>query len=116
MKSVRQKQVAEMLRRSLSMILQAEGAYIYGQDKLVTVTGVDITPDYSIAKVYISAFRVEDKNEIINLLTAAKPHLHSRLAQRIGKKIRRLPELHFYTDDLVDEMYRVNKLLDGLKD
>ncbi len=115
MKSKRQSQVGEMIRRSFSTILQAEGPYIYGHDKLVTVTSVDVTPDFAIAKVYISIFNGEDKDEVVTQLQKATSVLRNRLAQRIGKKIRRLPELDFYLDETVDEMYRVNQLLDGLK-
>jgi len=115
MKSKRQSQVGEMIRRSFSTILQAEGPYIYGHDKLVTVTGVDVTPDFAIAKVYLSIFNGDDKGEVVTQMQKATSKLRGRLAQRIGKKIRRLPELHFYLDETVDEMYRVNQLLDGLK-
>ncbi len=115
MKSKRQSQVGEMIRRSLSTILQAEGPYIYGHDKLVTVTSVDVTPDFAIAKVYVSVFNGDDKDAVVTQLQKATSMLRNRLAQRIGKKIRRLPELHFYLDETVDEMYRVNQLLDGLK-
>jgi len=115
MKSKRQSQVGEMIRRSFSTILQAEGPYIYGHDKLVTVTSVDVTPDFAIAKVYISIFNGEDKEAVVTQLQKSTSMLRGRLAQRIGKKIRRLPELNFYLDETVDEMYRVNQLLDGLK-
>ncbi len=105
-----------MIRRSFSTVLQAEGPYIYGHDKLVTVTAVDVTPDFAIAKIYLSIFNGEDKQEVVDLMQKSTTMLRGRLAQRIGKKIRRLPELHFFLDDTVDEMYRVNQLLDGLKE
>lgn len=116
MKSKRQSQVGEMIRRSFSTILQREGPYIYGDDKLVTVTGVEVTPDLAIAKIHLSIFNTKDKFSVLMQMQKSTSFLRGRLSSRIGKKIRRLPELHFYIDNTVDEMYRVNTLLDGLAD
>ncbi len=115
MKSKRQSQVGELIRRAFSTVLQAEGPYIYGHDKLVTITSVDVTPDFAIAKVYLSIFNADDKDEVMGLMQQSTSMLRSKLAQRISKKVRRLPDLHFFLDETVDEMYRVNQLLDGLK-
>lgn len=116
MESIRQKQVGELIRRYFSMILTAEGSYIYGRDKLVTVTTVKMTPDLLAAKIYISVYGTENKQEVILLLEDNYTRLRQALASKVGKQMRRMPELEFFIDDTVDEMYRVEALLNRVEE
>lgn len=111
METKRQKQVGELLRRYFSMILTEEGSLIYGRDKLVTVTDVKMSPDLLIAKIYISVYGTENKQEVILQLEEHYPRLRQVLGARVGKNMRRVPHLEFFLDDTVDEMYRVEALL-----
>ena len=54
--SKRQLQISEVIRRNFSAVLQQEGGYIYGTEALVTVTTVKVTPDLSLAKIYLSVY------------------------------------------------------------
>lgn len=116
MESIRQKQVGELIRRFFAMILTEEGRNIYGSDKLVTVTEVKMTPDLLIAKVYISVYGIENKQEVILLLDDNLTRLRQALATKVGKQMRRMPDLEFYLDDTVDEMYRVGNLLNRISE
>lgn len=116
MESIRQKQVGELIRRYFAMILTEEGSNIYGRDKLVTVTEVKMTPDLLIAKVYISVYGTEHKQEVILLLEDNHTRMRQALAAKVGKQMRRMPELEFFLDDTVDEMYRVEALLNRIEE
>ncbi|MDX1910337.1 MAG: 30S ribosome-binding factor RbfA [Saprospiraceae bacterium] len=116
MATIRQKQIGELIRRYFGMILTEEGAYIFGRDKLVTVTDVKMTPDLLVAKIYISVYGTEDKQEVILLLEDAYPRLRQALASKVGKQMRRVPDIEFFLDDTVDEMYRVDQLLDRVNE
>jgi ribosome-binding factor A len=116
MESIRQKQVGELIRRFIAMILTEEGRNIYGSDKLVTVTDVKMTPDLLISKVYVSVYGVENKQEVILLLEDNLTRLRQALAAKVGKQMRRMPELEFHLDDTVDEMYRVSNLLNRVSE
>jgi ribosome-binding factor A len=116
MESIRQKQVGELLRRYFSMILTEEGSLIYGRDKLVTVSSIRMTPDLLIANVYISVYGTEYKQEVILELEDSYPRLHSALIRKVGKQMRRMPQLVFHLDDTVDEMYRVQELLNRVNE
>jgi len=116
MESIRQKQVGELLRRYFSMILTEEGSLIYGRGKLVTVTGVKMTPDLLIAKVFISVYGTENKQEVILELEENNAHLRQALLAKIGRQMRRMPQLEFFLDDTLDEMYRVEALLKRVSD
>jgi ribosome-binding factor A len=116
MESIRQKQVGELIRRYFSTILTQEGPYIYGRDKLVTLTHVKMTPDLLLAKIFISVYGTETKFEVIEELQENIQRLRQALAGKIGKQMRRMPEIEFFLDDTVDEMYRVDDLLNRVRE
>lgn len=113
MESKRQRQVGEMVRRNFSLVLQQDGRYIY-KDALVTVTGVKMSPDLGIAKVYLSVYNTENKQAVLLSMEEEHAMLKSGLGQRLRRHVRRIPELQFYLDDTLDEMYRLNTLFDEL--
>ena len=115
METKRQKQVAEVVKRNIGIVLQQEGSYIYGVSTLVTVTTVKISPDFNIAKIYLSIYNSEDKDAVIDELGANNTRLRQSLANRIKKHVRKIPEIQFYIDDTLDEMYRLNALFKNLE-
>lgn len=116
MATVRQKQVEELIRRNFGIVLQNEGAYVYGAEVLVTVTQVKVSPDFGLAKIYLSVYNTENKQATILQMQEAKSRLKQSLGSRIRKHIRRIPDVDFYLDDTLDEMYRLRELFDNLHD
>lgn len=104
-----------MIKRHFSVLLQQEGGYIYGTEAFVTVTNVKMTPDFGTAKIYLSIFNTENKQEVILEMEDKYVRLKQALAARIGKQMRRMPELKFYIDDTLDEMYQVDTLFQRLE-
>jgi len=115
MESIRQRQTAEVIRRHMGTVFQKEGSYIYGR-AFVTVTKVYVSPDISISKIYLSVYNTEDKKGVLEKVNANVHVLKKNLAYRIKKHVRRVPEITFYIDDLVDEMYKVDSLLNNLRE
>lgn len=113
MASKRQEQVAELIKRNFGVVLQQEGSYIYG-DAFVTVTQVQVTPDLSQAKLYISVFNTDDKNGVLLMLEKETRKLKQSLAHRIKRHVRRIPDIAIYLDDTLDEMYKLNEIFDNL--
>lgn len=114
--SKRQLQVAELIKRSFSTLLQQEGALIYGTEVLVTVTQVKMSPDLNLAKIYLSIYNTENKQAVLLEMEENRFRLQQNFYQRIRKQVRRVPELQYYMDDTLDEMYRLNSLFDKLED
>jgi ribosome-binding factor A len=110
----RQRQAGELVKRHFSVVLQQEGSYIYGMEPLVTVTEVIMSPDLGLAKIYLSIYNTENKQAVISEMQAAYQKLRQVLSQRIKNHVRRIPNLAFYEDLTVDEMYRVNSLFNKL--
>ena len=115
MASKRQEQVAELIRRNFGTVLQSQGSYIFG-DAFVTCTQVLVTPDLSMAKLYVSIFNTEDKEAVLLRMQKEISTLKKELAFRIRKHVRRIPEIAVYMDDTLDEMHKLNQLFDGLGD
>lgn len=103
-----------MIKRNFSSVLQAEGPYVYGAEPLVTVTEVHPTPDLSQCKIYVSVWNTESKEEVIMQMNQEHHRLKQGLAARIRKHIRRIPAITFFIDETLDEMNRVDDLIDGL--
>ena len=92
MATKRQEQVAELIRRNFGIVLQNDGSYIYG-NAFVTVTSVLVTPDLSMAKLYVSVFNTEDKEDVLLKLNKGIRGLKNSLAYRIRNHVRRIPEI-----------------------
>lgn len=116
METKRMLQIAELIKRNFGQTLQAEGAYIFGTTPFVTVTNVKMTPDLNLAKIYLSVYNIEDKQTVILEMEDNYTRLKQSLAFRIKKHVRRIPELQFYLDDTLDEMYRLKELFHRLEE
>ena len=80
---------------------------------LVTVTGVDTTPDLRHAIVYVSVLGSSRKRRATLLaLEAAHGHLQSRLAREVT--LKRTPTLTFEYDSSVERGVRMTRLIDEL--
>ncbi len=113
--SKRQLQTGELIKRNFGQVLQQEGSYIFG-GVLVTVTNVKMSPDLGIAKIYVSVFNADDKEEVLLKLRKNMWRLKTGLVQRIKRHVRRIPHLDIYLDDTLDEMWHLNTVFDRLRD
>lgn len=114
MKTKRQEQVQELIRRHLSIILQQEGSYIYGNEALVTLTKIHISPDLAQAQAYLSVYNTDNKQAILLEVTDNTYRIKHVLGNRLSRHLRRIPEIEFFLDDTLDEMHRLNTLFDQL--
>lgn len=110
MESTRQKKVSRQLLKDLSEILQVKGRDLIGTS-LVSVTVVRISPDLSIARVYISVFGTEDKEDLLAKMNQQSYAIRKKLGERIRNQMRKVPELKFFLDDSVDYSQQIEDLL-----
>ena len=81
--------------------------------KLVTVQYVDVSNDFSYAKVYITCLDSKKNNEAVHELNRLKGVVRSSLAKTLD--IHRTPELSFYYDDTYDKGERIDNIIKELK-
>jgi ribosome-binding factor A len=115
METKKQQQLAEIVKRHFGLLLLEEGKHIVGVSVLVSVTTVKITPDQSLAKIYLSVFNAPDKSAVFQALNEHMPLIKSSFYQRIRKQMRRMPDIALYPDDTIDEMYRVEAMMQRLR-
>lgn len=114
METKRQKQINELLRRQFSMVLMEEGSYIF-EKAMVTITRVSVSPDLQNAKFYLSVFNTDQKQEVMMALEENNHRLRFALANKVGKQLRRIPELQFFLDESLDEFFKMDQLLSRLR-
>jgi len=108
--SGRMRRVNESVRQVLSETLPELKDPRIG---FVTVTGVETTTDLRHARVFVSVFGSEKKQQATLDGVAAA---HGVLQARIGRELRmkRTPQLTFEYDRTVEEGVRMSKLIDEL--
>ena len=79
----------------------------------ITVTEVSTSSDLKYAKIFISRIgNEEEKQETLNVLTAASGFFRNELARRL--KLRRIPELSFQRDDSIERGAHLLELIDEI--
>ncbi|MDD3567352.1 MAG: 30S ribosome-binding factor RbfA [Bacteroidales bacterium] len=109
MESTRLSKVSRQIQKDLGEIFQRQAQSFMG--KMVTVTAVRVSPDLSLAKVYVSIFPTERKEETLELIKQQTKAIRYDLGQRIRNQMRIVPELAFYIDDSLDYIENIDRLL-----
>lgn len=105
----RSQRVVEQIQRELAELIRTEVKD--PRVGFITLTGVEITPDYAHAKVFFTSMLGEEKvPEILVGLRRAGGFLRRELGRRV--RIHTTPELHFVYDRSVEEGSRMSKLID----
>lgn len=110
MSSTRQNKIERLLQRDLGDIFQ-KGTNTLFKGKMITVTTVRVSPDLSNAKIYLSLFPVQDKNEFIDYINSLEGQIRFDLGKRIRHQLRKVPELSFFVDDSLDYIENIDSLL-----
>jgi ribosome-binding factor A len=109
----RSDRVSEQVRRELADLLRfgIKDPRIASKLSLVTLTDVEVTSDYSHAKVfYTTLLDAAAKIDVDQGLKRSAGFLRRELGRRI--RIHRIPELHFVYDVSVEEGTRLSRLID----
>lgn len=123
MESTRQQKISRLIQQDLGDIFLREMKPVLG-NSLITVTGVRITPDLSIARVHVSIMPIGDipatpaepakpatKQGIIDAILTHAADIRRRLGNREGKQLRIIPQIEYYLDDSLDYVENIERLL-----
>lgn len=99
-----------MLQKELSEIFRKQTAATGGV--LVTVSAVRVTPDLSMARVYLSIFPSEKAPLILANIQRQTKTVRYDLAQQVKSALRKCPDLTFYLDDSLDYIENIDRLLE----
>lgn len=108
----RSQRVGDLLREEIADII----IYRLKDPRIgfVTVTGVDVTDDLKIAKVYVSILKDEEKETTLEILNSAKSFIRSELSKRVRMKF--IPSIEFRLDTSIEYGSRIEKLLKEIKE
>ena len=109
METTRQNKIARLLQKELGDIFLLQTKSMHGV--LVSVSAVRISPDMSIARVYLSVFPSEKGEELIKNINANMKSIRYELGTRVRFQLRIIPELKFFLDDSLDYLERIDELL-----
>ena len=99
--------IAEQIQRELAELLRLEVRD--PRVRLVTLTGVEVSRDYSHAKVYYTTLQGEGK-DVQQGLERASGFLRTQVAHAM--KLRVMPQLHFVHDASVERGAHLSQLID----
>lgn len=109
----------QIKKERLQSIIKKEISQIIFEDVkdpnigFVTITDVDLTNDYSIAKVYVSFLDKIDINDYrLNNLNKAKGLIRSKLSKKLT--IKKCPELIFILDESLKKGNRIEEVINEL--
>jgi len=101
--------VADLIQRELSELIRLEVRD--PRVGMLTITSVDVSPDLSHAKVFITLLQKEKLQDTLQGLQRASGFLRSQLAHRM--KLYTTPELRFVYDESVERGDQLSRLIDS---
>lgn len=109
METTRQNKISRLIQKELSEIFLLQTKAMSGI--LISVSAVRISPDMSIARVYLSVFPSEKSQEIVKNINDNMKSIRYELGTRVRHQLRIIPELKFFVDDSLDYVERIDELL-----
>ena len=110
MKSQRQLQVGEQIKRVVAEIFLREGLLTM-MGNCITILEADASPDIKNVRIYIDIFGDAKNNKIILAkLNHAAPHFRHELGKRLTA--RNTPEISFILDKTEENAVRLEALLE----
>ena len=111
----RQKQISGLIQEEINAIFQRLGlSFIDGG--MVSVSSVKITPDLLETRIYVSIYNAADKKSILKKVEERQWDVKKELAARVKHQLRRIPELKFFLDDTLDQVFKMEELLNKIKE
>ncbi len=110
METTRQNKISRLIQKDLADILQKEGKDMF-HGILISVTNVRISPDLSVARVYLSIFPSDKAAATLKEIKVHQSKIRGLLGIKVGKQLRIVPQLDFHIDDSLDYIDNIDRLL-----
>ena len=111
MESTRQEKIARMLQKEFGEIFIHYARKMQGT--LISVSEVRITPDLSIARIYLSIFPTDKAAAVLEQVNIDTKALRFELGNRLRHQLRIIPELNFYNDESIEKLSKIDELLNA---
>ena len=114
MENTRQKKFSKILQKDIAEILQQKMKKQGTKGVLISVTKVDVSPDLSSSKVFLSVFPSAMSQQILKEVSSATGSIKHRVSQKAKNQLRKVPGLVFFLDDSLDYIDQIEVSLKGL--
>ncbi len=109
----RQKQVASVLQAEMNEIFTKLGMNMIGGG-MVSIAAIKVTPDLLEARIYLSMFQVTDKEAAMKRVNDRAWEIKKLLADKVKSQLRRIPVMHYYLDDTLDYVFKMEEVFKNL--
>lgn len=108
--SRRTEQVGDLVQSVLAELIRRRVKHPALTNVMVSITRVEVTPDFARAKVHVSVLGDDDlREEVLEALTHSEGFLHRELGKEVH--LRRVPRLQFEHDRSMEEAERLTTLM-----
>lgn len=111
----RQRQVAGALQEELNDIFRRLGLGMI-DGGMVSISSVKVTPDLLEARIYLSLFQVKNPQAVMKTIESRAWEIKKELADRVKHQLRRIPVLHFYHDDTLDYVFKMEEIFKKIEE
>jgi ribosome-binding factor A len=105
----RQRQVAGALQEQFNDIFRRLNLSMI-DGGMVSIASVKVTPDLLEARVYLSLFQVKDAAAVMKKIESKAWEIKKELADKMKHQLRRIPVIHFYNDDTLDYVFKMEEV------
>ena len=113
MESQRQKKISILIQKDISNIIQSFFREKTRINLVISVTKVNVSPDLSISKIYLSVFPSTNFSTVIDLLNKNKSEIKKKLSFLLKHQLRIIPDIAFFIDDSFDYIDKIDEALKG---
>jgi ribosome-binding factor A len=111
--STRQQKFSRLIQKELSEIFQRDKRGIL-ENAFISIVDVKMSPDLSVARIYLSMTLAKDKERVLEKLNLHKKEIRKALGDKIGKQVRIIPEIIFYIDEVEENAQRIEDIIKNL--
>lgn len=105
----RQRQVAGVIQEEMNDIFRRLGLNMI-DGGMVSISSVKVTPDLLEARIYLSFFKIENEKAAMKIIDNKTWEVKKELAERVKHQLRRIPVLHFFMDDTLDHVFKMEEI------
>jgi len=111
----RQRQVAGVIQEEMNDIFRRLNLNMI-DGGMVSISSVKITPDLLEARIYLSLFQVKDAKVAMKKIEDRAWEIKKELADRVKHQLRRIPVIHYFLDDTLDHVFKMEELFKQIND
>ena len=111
----RQRQVAGVIQEEMNDIFRRLGLNMI-DGGMVSISSVKVTPDLLEARIYLSLFKIADQEAAMRKIESKAWEIKKELSERVKHQLRRIPVLHYFKDDTLDHVFKMEEIFKQIND